>query len=330
MSFSIAVIGCGWISQSRHGPAYARYRREHPDVALSACCDTDPQRAETFAAQFGFRRWYTDYRAMLETERPSVVCLNVPVALISEIGCEVMQRGFPLLSEKPPGLTVTEIDRLIATARETGVLHQAAFNRRFAPLVTELKKRLAGRAIQHIDLHFFRVGRTDEDFSTTAIHAIDTARFLAGSDYSQVRFSYQDLPEYRPARVANTFLDCRFLSGASASISLCPVTGLTVERSLVHTGNNVFCLSMNLGPDAPGRLQQYEAGKLVLDLDGAQCAGIGPGGSDDFILSGFLAEDVAFFDAARAGRQPEHDFASCRQSVEIMQALRERQEMLYA
>ena len=60
--------------------------------------------------------------------------------------------------------------------------HQVAFNRRYTPLVVELKRRLAGATIQHIDCQFYRVGRTGSDFTTTAIHGIDTVRFLAGCD----------------------------------------------------------------------------------------------------------------------------------------------------
>jgi myo-inositol 2-dehydrogenase / D-chiro-inositol 1-dehydrogenase len=321
----IIVIGCGWISQDRHGPAYAHYASQHPEVELAACCDVDPLRAEAFRARFGFQRVYNDYQQLLEAERPRngdqvAVCLNVPEPLICEIGCTVMQRGFALLSEKPPGLSVVEIDRLILTARETGALHQVNFNRRFTPLLGELKRRLDGKSIRHIDLHFFRVGRIQGDFSPTAIHAIDTLRYLAGSDFAAVHCHYQELPEYGPLGVANTFLDCTFHSGATASLSLCPVSGLNVERSFVHTGNSTYYLSMNLGPDAPGRLQQYEDGHLALDLDGSMLTG----SSEDFILSGFCAEDAAFFDDVQAGRRPVHNFASCRQSVEVMQALRER------
>ncbi len=325
MTFKIAVIGCGWIAQDRHGPSYAKYASFHPDVELAACCDTDAARAEQFRARYAFQRAYTNYLDMLEAEKPSAVCLNVPEQFTCEIGCQVLWRGYPLLTEKPPGLTAAELDRLSEAARASGALHQVAFNRRHTPLLVELKRRLGAASLHHIDHSFYRVGRTNGDFTTTAIHAIDTVRFLAGCDYQQVDIHYQEFPAYtapggETLGVANYLLTCAFTSGATAAINLCPVTGLAVERTVVHTPDKTFILKMNLGPDAPGSLQQFEGGQLTWEADGAQFTG----SRSDVVLSGFEAEDLAFFEAVRAGRQPADNFASCQQSVAIMQHLHER------
>jgi myo-inositol 2-dehydrogenase / D-chiro-inositol 1-dehydrogenase len=323
MSFKIAVIGCGWISTNSHGPAYAKYAQSHADVELTAACDLDIQRAEQFCARFGFLRPYSNTFEMLDVEHPDAVCLNVPETATCEMGCQIMQRGYPLLAEKPPGLTTGEIDRLIETAKSSGVIHQAAFNRRFAPLVGELKNRLAGNPIQHIDHAFYRIGRTRGDFSTTAIHAIDTVRFLAGSDYQHLNFHYQEFPEYGTAHgVANYFLDCTFRSGATAALSICPVTGMNVERTIIHSNERTFILKMNLGPDAPGSLQVFEKGQLIVDLNAARYCD----SSEDFILSGFENENAIFFEAVRNHQHLQNDFASSRQSIEIMQAIHERHD----
>lgn len=321
MTFKIAVIGCGWVSTACHGPVYQRYAAAHPDVELSACCDLDLTRAEQFAAQFGFSRAYSDYRQMLEAEHPTVACLNAPEHLTSELGCAIMQMGYPLLAEKPPGISVAEIDRLIDVSRATGILHQVAFNRRHTPLIVELKRQLAGHTVHHIDHQFYRVGRTKYDFSTTAVHAIDSLRFLAG-DFAHIRFHYQEFPALsQAASVANFLLDCDLASGATASLSISPVAGLNVERTIIHAFDHTFCLNLNLGPDAPGSLLHYEKGNLVQSLNAAEFSA----STDDTILNGFEAQAVSFFEAVRAHRQPPDDFASSRQSVAIMQAMRERQ-----
>ncbi|RPH61045.1 MAG: gfo/Idh/MocA family oxidoreductase [Chloroflexi bacterium] len=321
MSFKIAVIGCGWVSTACHGPVYQRYAASHPDIELSACCDLDLTRSEQFAAQFGFSRAYTDFRQMLEAERPTVACLNVPEHLISEMGCAVLQFGYPLLAEKPPGLSVAEIDRLIDVARATGILHQVAFNRRHTPLIVELKRQLVGHTIHNIDHHFYRVGRTKYDFSTTAVHAIDSLRFLAG-DFTHIRFHYQEFPALSHlAPVANFLLDCDMASGATATLSISPIAGLNVERTLVHALDHTFCLHLNLGPDAPGSLLHYEKGNLIQNVNAAAFSA----STDDTILNGFEAQAFSFFESVRANRQPADTFTSSRQSVAIMQAMRERQ-----
>lgn len=277
-------------------------------------------RAEQFAAQFGFSRAYADYRQMLDEAHPTVACLNVPERFTSEMGCAVMQMGYPLLAEKPPGLSVAEIDRLIDVSRATGVIHQVAFNRRHTPLIVELKRQLAGHTIHHIDHQFYRVGRTKYDFSTTAIHAIDSLRFLAG-DFAQIHFHYQEFPELsQSAPVANFLLDGILISGATATLSISPLAGMNVERTIIHILDHTFCLNLNLGPDAPGSLQHYEKGQLVQNIHAAELSG----SMDDTILNGFEAQALSFFESVRAKRQPADTFASSRQSVEIMQVMRER------
>lgn len=321
MTFKIAVIGCGWISTTSHAPVYKRYAASFPDVEL-VCCDINFSTAESFCAEHGFAHAYQDYQEMLTVEKPDAVCLNVPEHLIASMGCQVMQMGYPLLAEKPPGLTVSEIDQLISTAQSTGAIHQVAFNRRHAPLMIELKQMLRGQSIHHINHQFYRVGRTRYDFSTTAIHAIDSIRFLAGCDFQHLRFQYQEFPALsETVPVANFFLDGSMTSGASVNMSISPITGVNTETTILHTFERTFIIKFQIGSENPGTLQCFEKGKLIIDLNAVDFSRT----TDDSILNGFENENISFFSAVRAGRQPTDTFASCRQSVEVMQAMRERQ-----
>lgn len=324
MPFKICVIGCGALAASHHGPSYVKYAQLHLGTELSACCDIVPEKAEAFARRFGFLRAYADPERMLEQERPDAVCLLVPPALTCQLTCQVLEMRYPLLLEKPPGLTAAEIDRMIAAARAAGTPNQVAFNRRYTPLVTHLKGLLAedpGGQLQHLQYDFFRVGRTDADFSTTAIHGIDAARFLAGSPYAEVFFHYRAFPEWGPA-TANILMDCTFASGATAHLAFLPVSGAVVERAAWHTRDRIYFLLLPVwgGLDAPGRLEQVDCGAVTQVWSGPEVSG----GQEDFVLNGFYAENAAFFDDIRTGRAPRGDIESGRQAVLIAQALRER------
>ncbi len=321
MAFKICVIGCGWVSTACHGPAYQEYASAHAYTVLGACCDVDLEQAERFRRQFGFQRAYTSFLEMLEVEHPQAVCLNVPPHLAAEMGCAILTRGYPLLTEKPPGLNTVEIDRLIAAAKKSRVIHQVAFNRRFMPVATELKRQLESLTVQHIDVTQARVQRTDENFATTAVHVIDSARFIAGSDYQQVHMTYQELPEIGTG-VANFLLDAVFVNGTTGHLSIHPVTGVNIERSVVYAIDHTFFLQAPNGPDAPGRLIHYHNSRLVSNLDAQELTQR----REDYYLNGFYHEDAAFFDAAQAGVQPVHDFQSARQPVAIMQCLAERKD----
>src|SRR4051794_38179683 len=74
MSLKIAYIGAGGFSTRSIFPQLARH-----DVVLSAICDLDEDKAQLAARRFGFAAVYTDFRRMLERERPDAVfCVGGP------------------------------------------------------------------------------------------------------------------------------------------------------------------------------------------------------------------------------------------------------------
>jgi len=201
MTFKICTIGCGSMASHVHGPSYRAYAALHDDTVLAACCDLDEGKAERFREAFGFRKRYRDIDTMLDAEKPDAVCLVAPERLTARLSMQVMDKGYPLLMEKPPGLDVAETTAMIETAERVGVATQVAFNRRYMPLVRQLKRQLEKRFlpsdIQHIRYDFYRIGRLDDDFAATAIHGVDAVKFIAGSDYANVRFHYH--PQLRSA-----------------------------------------------------------------------------------------------------------------------------------
>lgn len=329
MSFKIAVIGCGNIAFSHHGYAYQKYAEEYADTELIACCDLVPERSENFQQKFGFRHACTDWKRLLKSEKPDAVCLNVLPAQTAALAMEIMRMGFPLILEKPPGLLVDEVDQMIAVADQTGVPNQVAFNRRYMPLLNKLKQKIAEKVtpaeIQHIHYNFCRNGRTDADFSTTAIHGIDSTRYIAGSDYARVVFHYRELPEAGP-KVANILMDCTFQSGTTAQLNFCPLAGVVIERADVHARDHTWFLETPIWNafDFPGRLLCVENGKITRQYAGDEVAG----GKDDFLLNGFYQENESFFEDIRHGRKPAGDIKSGRQPVAIAQAMRERKEQI--
>src|SRR5262249_8060681 len=138
----LCQIGCGEHARVAHGPSQRRSAAERPELVLAACADLDQTKAESFRAEFGYARAYADASAMLDAERPEAVVVVVPVERAVAVGTLVLERGVPMLLEKPPGATVAEVDILIAAAERRGVPHQVAFNRRHAPLVRELRRRI--------------------------------------------------------------------------------------------------------------------------------------------------------------------------------------------
>ena len=329
----LAVIGCGEHAVGSHGPAQVRYAAEHPGVELTACCDLDEGRAARYRERFGFQRSYTDLAAMLERERPDAVALAVLPEVTCAVGSEVLAHGVPVLIEKPPGLTVEEVDRLIAAAERGGVggkpvPHQVGFNRRFVDCVREAFGRRSGIGpFQHVHYEMTRFDRREPDFSTTAIHGLDAVRFLTSGDFAQARFRYQEFPHLGPG-VANMFVDAVMTSGTTAQLAFCPVGGVVVERATLHAEGHTLFLHLPVAgsSDIPGRLLHLERGRVAAELAGM------PAGKDaePFVLAGFYAQYEAFLGDLAAGRPPSPGLRASRQSVELAACLRRRERELHA
>jgi predicted dehydrogenase len=323
----LCQIGCGEHARVAHGPSQGRCARERPGLVLAGCCDLDPERAESFRRDFGYARAYADPAAMLDAERPDAAVVVVPVERTVGVGSMVLGRGIPLLLEKPPGETTADVDRLVAAAESEGraVKHQVAFNRRFAPMIQEMRRRIGEAGpLQHVHYEMTRVERRDADFSTTAIHGLDAVRYLAGADYAEARFRYREMPDLGRG-VANILVDAVLTSGATAHLAFCPVAGVLVERATAHADGHTLFLHVPMwsGVDSPGRLQHFAGGTLAADLRGDAVGD----GTALFELGGFYRETAAFLDAVEAGRPPSPSLRESRQSVAIAECVRVREDV---
>jgi predicted dehydrogenase len=320
----LCQVGCGEHARVAHGPSQARLARERGDLVLAGCCDVDAARAESFRRDFGHARAFADVSSMLDAERPDAVVVVVPVERTPAVASQVLERGLPLLLEKPPGETAADVDRLILAAERGGrvVPHQVAFNRRFVPLVQELRRRIEGAGpLQHLHYEMTRVERRDADFSTTAIHGLDAVRYLSGSDYAEARIRYREMPGLGRG-VANVLVDAVMASGATAHLAFCPVAGVLVERAAVHAHGHTLFLRVPMwsGVDSPGRLSHFVDGRLADEVSGDRCGD----GTELHELGGFYRETAAFLDAVAEGRPPAPSLRESRQSVAIAEAVRRR------
>lgn len=322
--FKICVIGCGNMSESGHGPAFKKYKNDYNNVCLCACCDINEERAKNYMETFGFNSYYTDYKKMLEEMKPDVVSLISPVHLTCSMSIEIMKMGFNVIMEKPPGKNREEIELMIKQAEKSKVNVRTSFNRRYTPLILELKDRIAktGEKIINITYHMYRYNRVDNDFSTTAIHAVDVVKNIAGADYKEVSISYNDRPELGE-NVKNIFLNAEFENGAYAQISFAPVAGAVIERLSVNTLNNTFFVDLPVwnNIDVPGKLVHIENNQKVETITGDMLSD----STQMYELTGFYDENRLFFEHLRNNDEIICDLESAIQSVEIEDCIRNSQ-----
>ena len=318
----ICLIGCGAHSRWVHGPALKKYAQEHPDTHLAACCDLRQDLAQAFAQDFGFADDESDWQRMLDHEQPDAVSVVLPPKLIAQISPAIMQRGIPVMVEKPPGLTLQELDTLNAVANRTGTPHMVAFNRRFTPLVAEaqriLREDLPPSDVMQINYDMIRNQRGAEDFSITAVHSLDTVGFLARSPFVQAEFDHR-FSDITGAMEAS-FMLAKCECGTSVHCHFQPTTGVLLERFAIYGKDRTLTVNLPMwgGYDTPGSLHYWVKGELALRLDGDEL----PGGIELFEQTGFYQETAYFLDALRSGSELSPSFEEVRPAVYLMEQYR--------
>ncbi len=109
---SVGVIGVGALG--RH---HARHLAQLDGARLVGVTDTDEARARTIASELSTEA--CDLETLLG--RVEAVTIAVPTPAHAEVGLRALERGIPVLMEKPLAATLAEADRLIATAARSGV-----------------------------------------------------------------------------------------------------------------------------------------------------------------------------------------------------------------
>jgi len=296
----------------------------NPGVEFAGCCDPDEARARAFKEKFGVTDYFTCMDTMLETIKPQAVCLMAPEALTDKLSRSIMSKGYPLILEKPPGLTREENIRMADCAKASNIPNLVAFNRRYMPLVAKAMRMIDSwggpGCIMDIQYRMMRVARREADFSTTAIHGIDLVKYIAGAPYKYVNMKYNDLPKYGET-IANYHLYGETENGIIVHLDFLPMSGSKTERVEIntHRGHISLHLPIGGGPDEKGLLV-YANGKETHTQSGVEIAGSGAG----FVLNGFYHENAVFFDDVRAGRKPAGDIATGLQAVEIADCVSKR------
>lgn len=219
-----AIIGCGLIGKKRLAALPAGSK-------LAVACDTDLSRAGLLAEFAKTGRAVSDFQEAIADPQVDAVIVATVNSTLAGISEAAIRAGKPVLVEKPAGISVAEIDRLIALEKKHGVCARVGFNHRFHP--TFLKAReIFGSGVMG-EMMFIRAryghgGRVGYDREWRAdpklagggelidqgIHLIDLAGWFLGEFKridGHVATCFWDMPVDD-----NAFLDLQTASGQTA------------------------------------------------------------------------------------------------------------------
>lgn len=184
------IIGCGGIAHS-HAHGYTLC----PDTKMVACCDLLPAKAESFAREYNIPRHYTDYREMLEQEKPDMVSVTTWNAEHKNASIAALCAGAHVLCEKPMAMDTQEALAMQEAAKKAGKILQIGFVRRFEPTTKVIQNLMADGALGEVYYakaqYLRRNGCVGGWFGDKAyagggplmdlgVHVIDLVRYLTG------------------------------------------------------------------------------------------------------------------------------------------------------
>jgi predicted dehydrogenase len=124
-------IGLGIVGSGRIGTLRARLAAGHPAVAGITVSDLDPANAEKLAALVGGRSHGADNLAVIDD--PAVTAVIVSTSEGEHLAplLAAIERGKPVLVEKPIALTVREADRVLDALKTSGGNVRVGYSRRY-------------------------------------------------------------------------------------------------------------------------------------------------------------------------------------------------------
>lgn len=305
----IALAGCGEHSRTSHAAPLARYAALHRnEIELVAACDLNAARAKEFCQSFGFLRAYDDLDHMLQTEKPDACVSVMPIEKIVEVGIKLLQHEIPCVIEKPLGTSLDEIERLARVARETQTPHMVSVNRRFMPYLSQARSWMQERGpLRFVRATQVRHQRSEPDFIwSTAIHALDALRYIAG-----------EVDEFEVTMPEDTgwyLIELTFKSGTIGRVEVLPTAGMVEESYELFAEGCRARVTAGSGPQRS--LECWQDGKLVIETHAGE-------DEPEDLRNGSYQEVEEFVRALQTGKRPQPSIDDIVPSARISFAVAE-------
>ncbi|MCE7859573.1 MAG: hypothetical protein DCC56_13520 [Anaerolineae bacterium] len=160
----IGLIGTGGMGKA-HATAFTNvplvFGNEPGRPVLEIVADVDAKALERWAGEFGFARWTTNWRDVVEDPRVDVVDITTPNALHAEMAIAAAQAGKHIYCEKPLATTSADAARIVAAVEKSGVISIVGFNYLKNPAQAFARQLIESGDLGEITL--FR-GTFDQDF----------------------------------------------------------------------------------------------------------------------------------------------------------------------
>lgn len=177
----IGVIGIGGIAQKAYLPTYTKIRKE----ATFIFATRNDKVREALAKEHNFENTVETIDQLL-AEKIAACFIHVATSVHFEIAKKCLEAGVAVFIDKPVSEDFQEVQTLQKLAQEKNLLFMVGFNRRFAPMVEQLKQ-LEQKRVIHLEKNEPDHGMaTQYGIYDLFIHLVDTAVYLLDDEIMSV------------------------------------------------------------------------------------------------------------------------------------------------
>ena len=313
----LALIGCGKVTERLHLPVAVAC----PEVEVSALFDPDMGRAKELASGLDGAQILGSLDEVGQAADAAIVA--APHHLHADIACTLLQRGVPVLVEKPMALDVVSCDRMLEAAEAGRATLAVGLVRRWYEASSWIKASIeAGDlgAVLSVDARegavfgwqvvsdaTFRRDKGGGVLSDIGIHVLDLLAWWLGDPEP---IAYRD--DAMGGVDANCEIELRFPGGAKGFVEL--------SRTRVLRNTTVIRCergSLTIGPGVNPEIELEHAGRPSVIGGHARMAG---SVASSRLETYFEVQLHDFVDAIRTGRSPFIDGREGRRSISLLEA----------
>jgi len=310
-NFRLVTIGAGIHSETNIYPSLTNHLIENIDKL--AVCDLDEKKAKRMAINSGFKNTYSDFKEMIQKEKPdgAIVCLNSK--LHSSVVIECLKMGVHVLVEKPPARTVEEAKEVLAVSRSAGKKVMVAHQKRHSTAYKKAKEIVSNKAdfgnIVQIEAKMHGMPVFPTNFSCLMewqIHNIDIIRAFGG-DITEISVMSKKFTN----NAASLVILLRFANGVVGTLGWG-----------TYGGPGPYCERLEVIGDRGKGVIVDNAYDLVC-YDGSWSRRWAPDwnpnlGNQSHVLNGYVGEILHFIECAKKNIEPSPSIEDGLKSLEAI------------
>ena len=184
--YRAVLIGCGRMGATIDDESSSDLPSSHAagymavdNVDLVAVSDVIAEKVETIRQRYNVPAGYTDYREMIEKEKPDIVSIATRPVTHAEMTIFVAESGVKgIYCEKPLCCSMEEADAMVSAIEANGAKFNYGVNRRYTPLFWKMRELIESGEIGELQCVICHCGPGGAQWTHT--HTSDRMMELAG------------------------------------------------------------------------------------------------------------------------------------------------------